>query len=327
MERDPMKLSPCFLFVGAMMFVACDASEPEQSSALPVAEVEAEEDAAQCLMDATPAACEVELASAPRHRRCAMHVTEIQAATLEADLLNRLALAPNPSAGKPPPSPSPSPTGAAVPVWFHVITDGSADGNISDNALTAQLSVLNETYVGTGFSFTHAGTTRTTNAAWYAMDAAAETQAKSALRKGGANTLNIYLANPGSGYLGWATFPSSYASNPKADGVVILNQSVPGGKAVPYDLGITAVHEVGHWIGLYHTFQGGCAKTGDYVEDTPPEKSAAFGCEIGRDTCPATGLDPIHNFMDYSDDACLDQFSAGQTARMKTMWSTYRANG
>lgn len=322
-----MKLTPCFLFAGAMMFVACDAPEPQQHLTLPVAEVEVEEDAAQCLVDATPAACEVELASAPRHRRCAVHVTELQAATLEADLLDRLALAPNPSAGKPPPSPSPQPVGAAIPVWFHVISDGSAAANISDNALSAQLTTLNEHYAGTGFSFTYAGTTRTTNAAWYPMGPTVEVQAKTALRKGGANTLNLYLANPGSGYLGWATFPSSYASDPKGDGVVILNQSVPGGSAVPYDLGITAVHEVGHWIGLYHTFQGGCAKAGDYVDDTPAEKSAAFGCEMGRDTCPATGVDPIHNFMDYSDDACMDQFSAGQTARMKTMWSTYRAAG
>ncbi len=322
-----MKLTPCFLFASAI-FVACDAPEAQQDLLLPVAEAEAdaEEDAAECLLHAGPSACETELASAPRHRRCGVHVTELQAITLEADLLTRLAFAPNPSAGKPPgPGPAPAPAGAAVPVWFHVITDGSAGGNISDNALAQQLSVLNETYVGTGFSFTHAGTTRTTNAAWYAMSATAEAQAKAALRKGGKGTLNIYLANPGNDYLGWATFPSSYASNPSADGVVILNQSVPGGSAAPYDLGITAVHEVGHWIGLYHTFQGGCAKTGDYVDDTPPEKSAAFGCPVGRDTCPATGVDPIHNFMDYSDDSCLDQFSAGQTARMKTMWSTYRA--
>lgn len=318
-----MKLSPFVLFVSAMC-VACDAPEPEQALDQPIADIEAEEAADLCLLDAPADACEVELASAPRHRRCGVHVTEFQAATLEADLLQRISIAPGGAQGKPPP-PAPTPSGAAIPVWFHVISDGSPAANISDNSLAAQLAVMNETYTGTGFSFTHAGTTRTTNASWYAMGATAEAQAKAALRKGGANTLNLYLANPGNDYLGWATFPNSYASNPSADGVVILNQSVPGGSAVPYDLGITAVHEVGHWIGLYHTFQGGCSKTGDYVADTAPEKSAAFGCQIGRDTCPATGVDPIHNFMDYSDDACLDQFTALQIERMKTMWSTYRA--
>lgn len=216
-----------------------------------------------------------------------------------------------------------------VNVYFHVINKGTgtANGDVPQTMIDSQIAVLNSAYANTPFRFTLVSVDRTTNATWYtaAPDTAAEAAMKSALRMGGAGDLNVYSSSPGGGLLGWATFPNWYASAPSDDGVVILFSSMPGGSAAPYNEGDTLTHEAGHWLGLYHTFQNGCAKnTGDYVSDTPAERSAAFGCPTGRDTCTLAGLDPIENFMDYTDDYCMYKFTAGQNARMDSLVATYR---
>src|SRR6185503_17904903 len=171
-------------------------------------------------------------------------------------------------------------TGGTISVYFHVINQGSGinNGDVSSTMINDQMKVLNDAYAPWGWSFNLVATDRTTNATWYnACDSSGnESAMKNALRQGTADDLNLYTCNPGGGLLGWATFPSSYTSSPKMDGVVILYSSLPGGSAAPYNLGDTATHEIGHWMGLYHTFQGGCAKNNDLVADTPAERSPAF---------------------------------------------------
>lgn len=218
-------------------------------------------------------------------------------------------------------------TTVTIQTYVHVITKADGSGGPTPTQMTDQIKVLDAAYAGSGFQLNVTATDSTGNDSWYSATngTTAEKQMKAALRRGTADDLNIYYNNMGGGLLGWATFPSSYASSPSMDGVVILSSSLPGGAAAPYNLGDTATHEIGHWLGLYHTFQGGCTKTNDYVTDTPQERGPAYGCPVGLDSCKrSAGLDPISNFMDYSDDACMFEFTGGQTTRMQSIWTTYR---
>ncbi|KAK8127013.1 metalloprotease [Apiospora kogelbergensis] len=214
-----------------------------------------------------------------------------------------------------------------VNVYFHVIaTSQSASGGyIPAATLAKQIDTMNSRFAPYGFAFTQAGADWTVNSGW-ARDGS-ELAMKKQLRKGTYKDLNMYLLAD-MDYLGYAYLPkgvSSGSSDFYYDGVSILGSTVPGGSYAGYNLGLTAVHETGHWLGLYHTFEGGCSGQGDYVADTPAEASAASGCPIGRDTCPGGGVDPIHNYMDYSQDSCYEEFTPGQVTRMNSYWTTYRA--
>jgi hypothetical protein len=225
-----------------------------------------------------------------------------------------------------------------IPVWVHVISRGAGfeNGELSEPMIRAQVRVLNDSYSGktggaaTGLGFSLAGVTRTTDADWFANVAFsldAELAMKRALRQGDAGTLNVYTVDGGP-WLGWAYFPSVLESDYAIlDGVVLDWRSLPGGNFEIYSEGDTGTHEVGHWLALYHTFQGGCTPKNDLIADTPAEFSPAFFCPEGRDSCaqrPHPGLDPIHNFMDYTQDSCMWEFTAGQANRMRTAWIAYR---
>ncbi|MFV2104581.1 zinc metalloprotease [Micromonospora sp. LOL_024] len=220
-----------------------------------------------------------------------------------------------------------------IPVVVHVIRKDTtrAGGNIPDSMVQSQITVLNQSFSGatggasTAFAFQLQRINRITNTSWYPIrqGSTAERQMKTQLRQGTKGTLNIYLGALSNGLLGWATYPRSTLN--VMDGVVMLGESLPGGTATNYNQGDTGTHEVGHWLNLYHTFQGGCSGSGDSVSDTPAEASPAYQCPTGRDTCSGTGLDPITNFMDYTYDTCMYQFTPGQATRMINAWNTYRA--
>jgi hypothetical protein len=109
-----------------------------------------------------------------------------------------------------------------------------------------------------------------------------------------------------------------------------LLQQKPATVSTLYNEGKTLVHEVGHWLSVLHTFQGGCANSdsgGDGCGDTPAEKTATFGCPPANsiDTCTSLpGFDSLSNFMAYTTDPCMDRFTPRQMARMLLAWQELR---
>jgi len=191
-----------------------------------------------------------------------------------------------------------------------------------------QMAVLNQAYRPSNITF-HLNTTSYSIRDDWATDANSTTM-KKALRRGTYADLNLYFQtnlssypytySAGSTLLGYCTLPTNitYAYNGQTyefpaidyatDGCNILAGSMPHAPntVIGYDQGKTAVHEIGHWFGLLHTFQDntcGAGDGGDYCDDTPQQSVSTSGCPTGKDSCPLSpGLDPINNYMDYSTD-------------------------
>ena len=229
-----------------------------------------------------------------------------------------------------------TPGAVSVPVWFHVINKGTGltNGDLPTSMLNEQVAVMNSSFNGTTggantpFRFYLAGVKRRTDSTLFTACAEDARAAQVfAGRVGGAETLNIVTCSP-AGLFGFAYYPWWYSQSPSTDGMVIHYGTLPGSTWEPFNRGDTAVHEAGHWMGLYHTFEGGCSTTNDQVADTPAESQAHYGCPAGLDSCPSLpGLDPLRNFMSYFDDDCIWEFTPGQSSRMDTQHGTYRFGG
>ena len=143
---------------------------------------------------------------------------------------------------------------------------------------------------------------------------------------------NVWVAELTGGLLGYAQFPSNSTlpglatdGGPSQNSGVVCGTGTIGsvaspGTAPPYNLGRTLTHEIGHWIGLRHIWGDGDCSVDDFCDDTPNASGSNFGCATGNDSCPAdAGTDMVENYMDYSDDACMDTFTADQVLRILTV--------
>lgn len=219
--------------------------------------------------------------------------------------------------------------------FIHVI-DGQS-GQISNGQRADQIEIMNTAFamMGIQFRYSENDVRVVEDPAFFAMGhgSARERDCKSQHQSiDPEQGLNFYTAEPGGGILGWATFPHEMAGDPVMDGIVMLHSTLPGGSASPYNLGNTAAHEVGHWLGLYHTFQDGCAGFGDQVDDTPAHSGPNFGKpsanEQPHNLCPgepAGSECPVNNYMNYVDDDWMNEFTQGQKDRVWAQTAMFRS--
>jgi len=237
-------------------------------------------------------------------------------------------------------------TSYLIDVWVHVIRNtAGTTGDVPVAEIYEQIAVLNEDYRGIPLSNGDAGADGrlffrlkgydfSNNTTWYNDS---PPYGYTSLAVTPAQVLNIYTNSAG-GFLGYVPFLPYEPGAPigtATDRVVILSDAFGRNRGLmpDYDLGRSATHEIGHYFNLEHTFEGGCANAaspgcysnGDLICDTPPEQSSNFGCPASRNTCAAQpGNDPIENYMDYSDDVCMDRFSLEQMRRIRCTIENYR---
>jgi len=229
-----------------------------------------------------------------------------------------------------------------VCLWMHIIFDPTTgNGNVSDIMVQNQFNVFNSDFGGrntqghgaggyeTDFQFVLEGVTRTGNRNWFLDIESYEQQVTSELAVDPCRCQQVYFSQLSGGLLGYCYLPSSFPSCSTRHGCFNHYQTMPGGNYVNYNYGQTVTHEVGHGFGLYHVFQGAacsgnCEVTGDMVCDTVPQRTSTSGCPNNKDSCNDGLQDNYHNFLDYSFDLCMCEFTEGQSERMDEQVAQYR---
>ena len=241
--------------------------------------------------------------------------------------------------GVPAQAPAPAWSGSRPSCTSSPPSDGT--GGVTRQQVRDQMQVMNDGFRGvtspdaapTKFRFVLRGLHYVANDDWYnwelnddGTETEAAIEAKTALHRGGWRTLNVYIAGLGSGLLGYATFPQD--GSPEARRPRRAEREPPGWRRGAVQRGRhRRPTRSGTGSGSFHTFENGCTAPGDSVRDTPYQLDGdnIFECIESDDTCTQPGTDPVHNFMSYGDDPCLDQFTYGQNNRMLKTWFAFRA--
>lgn len=234
-----------------------------------------------------------------------------------------------------------------IPIAVHVVYNNQHDAhNISDAQIQSQISVLNDDFRGVSggvdceIEFCIAGINRIQSSVYYNVSTYSDDfDLKALSQETPTQYLNVWIVNSidNGQTLGWSSFPKNLGTAPHLDGVVVADDFWgtigTAANSSPNHLGRTATHEIGHWLNLIHVFQGGCddnstcAFMGDCCCDTPPQEKYFYKCKKNKNSCHDDSpdeKDPIRNYMGYSDDDCMDNFTACQSIRMNLTLDSVR---
>jgi len=249
-----------------------------------------------------------------------------------------------------------APAPPSTPLYVHVVAGSTsrADGYLSEQEVVGQVSQIQSLFAPHGITFTHTSAMRTwsVNSSWAGASRDNFNEMKEALHKGDYRSLNLYIRNITLADYGgtctnpWTAEEISHIPFPTRllrDGCIVNTLSLPGSSHSFMNQGKTAVHEIGHWFGLFHTFEDQGIRDGvnppnpcwsgnpdDDVVDTPKMRNVGTGvCNKTQNSCAEPAgqnpiYDPVENYMSYSSDSCMDRFTEGQRVRMWAIYDKYR---